>query len=103
MVESSRLIFHRNERTASAVVCAYAQKRLRILHELFHDHHKQLPTSLRVSDLMTEEVKKSPPSAMVAKLRRLTTTDVVMMLPCAMLAMKQMVLDLRISPRATAP
>lgn len=31
------------------------------------------------------------------------TADVVMMLPRAMLPMKQMVLDLRISPRATAP
>ena len=75
MVESSRLIFHRNGRTASALVCVSAQKRLRILHELLHDHQKLLPTILRVSDLMTEEVKKSPPSAMVAKLRRWTTAD----------------------------
>lgn len=52
---------------------------------------------------MTEEVKKSPPSATVAKFRRLTTADVVMMFSGAMLAVKQMVLNLRISPRATAP
>ena len=51
----------------------YAQKRLRILHDLIQDNHKLLPTDLRVSDLMTEEVKKSSPSATVAELRRLTT------------------------------